>query len=106
MKSNLREAAVCRSKNQSAGCGSAFCGNASEKLGLGGGLRSCASGTIAPATTIANPSMVACQPNCVIPFSKTVGHSTPAIYCPDEINATAVPRRRSNQRLTEVTSGG
>ena len=39
-------------------------------------------------------------PACVIDCSKAVGHSTPAIYCPDEINATAVPRRRSNQRLT------
>jgi hypothetical protein len=35
-----------------------------------------------------------------MPRSKTVGQTTPAMYCPDEISATAVPRRRSNQRLT------
>ena len=28
------------------------------------------------------------------------GQMTPATYWPDEISASAVPRRRSNQRLT------
>ena len=28
------------------------------------------------------------------------GHTAPATYCPDETNATAEPRRRSNHRVT------
>ena len=59
-----------------------------------------ASGTIAAAVTTAKPSIVACQPNSAMPRSKTAGQTIPAKYCPDEIKATAVPRRRSNQRLT------
>jgi hypothetical protein len=35
-----------------------------------------------------------------MPRSKMAGQTIPAKYCPAEINATAVPRRRSNQRLT------
>jgi hypothetical protein len=35
-----------------------------------------------------------------MPRSNTDGQTTPAMYCPDEISAIAVPRRRSNQRLT------
>ena len=32
--------------------------------------------------------------------SNSAGQTTPATYWPDEISAIAVPRRRSNQRLT------
>src|SRR6516225_7435567 len=47
----------------------------------------------------AKSSIVARQPKRVIVRSKEVGHSIPATDWPDEIKATAVPRRRSNQRL-------
>jgi hypothetical protein len=35
-----------------------------------------------------------------MPRSKIEGQNTPAMYWPEEISAIAVPRRRSNQRLT------
>ena len=44
--------------------------------------------------------MTSCQPMLLIPRSNNVGQRTPAAYWPDEISAIAVPRRRSNQRLT------
>ncbi len=72
----------------------------SARAGCGGGEKNSASGTIVATTMTAKPSIAACQPNSVIPRSKTEGQTMPARYCPDEINATAVPRRRSNQRLT------
>ena len=35
-----------------------------------------------------------------MPSANSDGQTTPAMYWPDEISASAVPRRRSNQRLT------
>ena len=40
-----------------------------------------------------------------MPRSNTAGQTTPAMYWPDEISASAEPRRRSNQRETWITSG-
>lgn len=54
----------------------------------------------------AKPTIVARQPYAAMVRSNTVGHTIPAMYCPDEMNARAVPRRLSNQRLTYTSSGG
>ena len=35
-----------------------------------------------------------------MPREKNTGQTVPARYWPDEISATALPRRRSNQRAT------
>ena len=51
-------------------------------------------------TTPEYASMVVCQPYRAMPRSNTVGQTMPAMYCPDEISASAEPRRRSNQRVT------
>ncbi len=40
-----------------------------------------------------------------MPCWNSVGQMMPAMYCPDEMSASALPRRRSNQRLTYTTSG-
>ena len=70
--------------------------------GVSGGARriSRASGATASATITANTSMVCRQPNSAMPRSNSGGQRAPATYWPLEINANAVPRRRSNQRLT------
>ena len=44
--------------------------------------------------------MVARQPKRAIARSISQGQTTPATYCPEEMKAIAVPRLRSNQRLT------
>ena len=57
-----------------------------------------ASGTTATASTTANHVMVPRQPIRAMPRSNIDGQTAPAMYCPLEISANAVPRRRSNQR--------
>ena len=44
--------------------------------------------------------MVRCQPIRSMPIWNSGGQTTPETYWPDEISASAVPRRLSNQRLT------
>ncbi len=66
--------------------------------GCGAGRRNIAIGTISTTTT-AKASIVRCQPSPESACWNTVGQTTPAMYWPDEIKASAVPRRRSNQRL-------
>ena len=69
--------------------------------GSGAGRRhSRVSGRITTITTTAYASIVVCHPYGAMPRSNTEGQTTPAMYWPDEINASAEPRRRSNQRVT------
>ena len=69
--------------------------------GSGDGRRhSRVSGRITTTTTAEYASIVICQPYTAMPRSKTEGQTMPAMYRPDEIKASAEPRRRSNQRVT------
>jgi hypothetical protein len=59
-----------------------------------------AAGRITAISNTAYISIVSRQPRAAIARSNRVGQSVPATYWPEEISATAVPRRRSNQRAT------
>jgi hypothetical protein len=54
----------------------------------------------ATTTSTANRIMVQRQPTSSMPYCRSGGQTAPATDWPEEISATAAPRRRSNQRLT------
>ncbi len=67
----------------------------------GGGCRKMTvSVTTATTVRIANATIVQRQPKASTPSCRIGGQIAPATAWPEEINATAAPRRRSNQRLT------
>ena len=76
-----------------------WCSDA-ELIDSGAGRKSIsAARPIATVVAMPNANMVTRHPKCAIPSAMQGGHSAPAMYCPLETNATAEPRRRSNQRL-------
>ena len=76
------------------------CGRCCGTMGSGVGFSSKVAGRSTTSTSTPKPAISVCQPRLAMMRSNSAGQTTPATYWPDEIRAIAVPRRRSNQRLT------
>src|SRR5579875_2910675 len=73
------------------------------RRGCGGGLSSMAIGRINRHTP-AKPSITLRQPRAARPRSKADGQITPAMYCPEEISASAVPPAETTRPSAVITA--